>query len=175
MKALPGLLSFEGRARRSEWWLTCIATALLAGLFVAMASLALSGGDLAILRSDTTKPASIVILNLIVGALVFWIQTAVGVRRSHDRGQSGTGLILYQVLGYGSSYIPMIVYSANLDIPVIPFAGAFLFALAVILLIVAVYFLVTLGFLNGQPTANAYGQSPKMTQNQNYAAPRFGD
>ena len=31
MSALPGLFSFEGRARRSEWWLVCIGAGFLGG------------------------------------------------------------------------------------------------------------------------------------------------
>ncbi|WP_428152187.1 DUF805 domain-containing protein [Brevundimonas sp.] len=161
MISLTGLFSFEGRARRSEWWLTTIGVAILGSLFITVVSLTASGGDWSNLASSSAMPVAIVVLNLAVGALVFWIQTAVGVRRSHDRGQSGVGVIAYQLTSYGWSFIPMVVLASGLEPPPIPFAGAFLFAFAVILVICAVYFLVTLGFLSGEPTANAYGQTPK--------------
>lgn len=173
MNALSGLFSFEGRARRSEWWLTCIATGLLGGLVVTIVSLTLSGGDFEMLTDNAPKPAPILLANLIVGAAVLWAQTAVGVRRSHDRGQSGSGFILYQAIGYGSSYLPMIAQAVGIDAGLIPLGGAFLLALTALYVICAVYFLVTLGFLDGQPTANIYGQSPKTLQSSNYAPPRL--
>lgn len=175
MSSLAGLFSFEGRARRSEWWLACIGVAVLGSLVITVVSLTASGGDWSILASSAAKPAPILFLNLAVGALVLWIQTAAGVRRSHDRGQSGGGLIVYQVVSYGWSFVPMMVLALGLELPPIPFTGAFLFALALIGLICGLYFLITLGFLDGQPTANAYGQSPKALQNRNYAAPRVSD
>lgn len=175
MSALAGLFSFDGRSRRSEWWLTNIGVAMLSGLFLVVVSLAVSGRDFEVLADAAPKPPAVVALNLAVGALVFWIQTAVGLRRSHDRGQSGIGLILYQVIGYGSSYLPLVIQLTNFELPYIPFGGAFLIAFAILYLICGLYFLITLGFLDGQPTANAYGPSPKALQNRNYAAPAIGD
>lgn len=169
---LAGLFSFEGRARRSDWWLTCITVNILAGLLVGAVTLTASGGDWSSLASSAPKPLPIIVLNLATAALVFWIQTAVGVRRSHDRGQSGVGLILYQSVSYGWSFIPMTVTALGIALPPIPFGGAFVFALALIGLLCGVYFLITLGFVDGEPTANAYGQSPKSLSNRNYAAPR---
>ncbi len=175
MSALPSLFSFEGRARRSEWWLICIGVTLLGSVLISVVSLAVSGGDWSSLSSSAAKPVPIVIVNLAVGALVFWIQIAVGVRRSHDRGQSGVGLILYQAISFGWSVVPMAALTLGLALPTVPFGSAFVFAFAVIGLICALYFLITLGFFDGDPTANAYGQSPKMMSSQNYAAPRLGD
>lgn len=171
MSSLTGLFSFEGRARRSEWWLTNIGVAVLGGLFLLVVSLAVSGGDYGMLANDAAKPPAIVALNLVIGALIFWIQTAVGVRRSHDRGQSGVGLILYQAIWFGSSYLPLVIQLANVEPPFIPFGGVFLIAFAILYVICGLYFLVTLGFMDGEPTANAYGQSPKASQSQNYVAP----
>lgn len=175
MGTLSALFSFEGRARRSEWWLASIGAAVLGSLVIIVVSLAVSGGDWSSLARSAPKPGAIVVLNLAVGALVFWIQTAAGVRRSHDRGQSGGGVIVYQAVSYGWSFVPMMVLAAGLELPPIPFAGAFLFAFALISVICGLYFLITLGFLDGEPTANAYGQSPKTILSRNYAAPRLGD
>ena len=110
-----------------------------------------------------------------LGALVIWVQTAVSVRRSHDRGQSGVGVIVYLLVGYGWNYIPMVLILVGFDLPTIPFGGAFLAAFAVIYVLCGLYFLVTLGFMDGEPTANAYGQSPKAMQIRNYAAPGLSD
>ncbi|MFC5345858.1 DUF805 domain-containing protein [Brevundimonas staleyi] len=171
MTSLPRLFSFEGRARRFEWWLTCIAVSLLAGLIVAVAALAISGGDASILGRDAPKPAAVLVLNLIAGAVVIWIQAAVGVRRVHDRGQSGAGLILYQVIGYAMNAAPVVLHLTGGASPYIPFGGFMMGGLMVVYVLWSLYFLITLGFLEGEPTANAYGRSPKTVQTSTYAAP----
>lgn len=79
-KALGNYATFEGRARRREYWYFALVNALIFAAFAIAMSAAASGG-----RSPTTAFAGYGIFAL----LVLLPSIAVTVRRLHDTGRSG--------------------------------------------------------------------------------------
>jgi uncharacterized membrane protein YhaH (DUF805 family) len=131
-EALRKYAQFEGRARRSEYWLFVLLQVLL--MFGFMVLFALVGGLASVsgasAESAANNPAMnaavglICLLFIVVGLGVFIPSLAVSVRRLHDSDKSGWWLLL--------SFIPF---------------GGF------------VVFIFTL--LDGTPGPNRYGADPK--------------
>jgi uncharacterized membrane protein YhaH (DUF805 family) len=103
------LFGFQGRIRRSQWWLAQLGSSALAGLiFVALAYQ--FGGQ-------ASEPAAKVLAGSagFGGSIVLaWTQLAVAIKRLHDQGRSGWfylvgflpflgGLILLAMLGFRDS------------------------------------------------------------------------
>ena len=78
------LFGFQGRIRRSQWWLAQLGSSALAGLIFVLL-VYLFGGRAP--DSVTTMLSG----SLGIGgfAAFTWIQLAVGVKRLHDQGRSG--------------------------------------------------------------------------------------
>ena len=86
--------TFNGRAKRSEFWFFYLFTALVSGIPAGIgAGLVASGGS-----GGTSSVGAVIYGIAIVISLAFVIPTlAVGCRRLHDRGQSGWWQLLLLV------------------------------------------------------------------------------
>ncbi|WP_029916642.1 DUF805 domain-containing protein [Caulobacter sp. UNC358MFTsu5.1] len=80
------LFSFQGRLRRRDYWL--LSLLLVAIAMVAYAVAAVMGVEV------TGESAEATILQLGVSAVLIWPSLAVGVKRCHDRNQSGWWLLI---------------------------------------------------------------------------------
>lgn len=165
------LLSFKGRARRSEWWLVGI------GLYVFQAILALvavglidGAGALSTPSAETARTAAMV--GLVLNILVFWPVLAISVKRAHDRGKRGWLPAVYMMLSLAIGALNLIAPDLLASDPTgMTLTTGDLISLFVGLpaLIIGLWLLVTLGFLDGTPGSNRYGPSPKSASN--YRAP----
>ena len=102
MNSLAHYFSFEGRARRTEFWAT-----QLAAFGVLIAYVVIVVGISMDLRGASVGGAlsgSLVLTLLSIALVVFWlwIHLAVGVRRAHDRDRPGSFLLwgLVPVVGH---------------------------------------------------------------------------
>ncbi|MCE9597695.1 MAG: DUF805 domain-containing protein [Spirochaetia bacterium] len=80
------LFSFEGRATRGQYWLiNLLLGALLIGAVVFISVLA------AYTEKESLSPSYLLIP---VGILYLWINLAISVKRCHDRGKSGSFVLI---------------------------------------------------------------------------------
>ena len=158
---MGNLLSFEGRARRSHWWLYNIAVGVL-GYVVTGVIAPMALGEAGRIQVDPASPFTpvypIPLLAITYGmSLVFiWPTLAMAARRTHDRGQfARVNLILMvvcMVLGAVSNFS-----MAGL----LPPLGSFFWLITAINVIAGIYLLIVFGFLDGDHGPNRYGPSPK--------------
>jgi len=133
-KNTPGWFSFEGRARRSEYWAKCIWMFLLA-MFVALPLIiapicTYANSDFGGLGGGAIVCIVLGILLAIFCGIAMWPVT---VRRLHDRGMSGWWIIWFALLNC------------------IPFVGW----------IAGIVQFVIVGCMDGIPGPNEYGPDPK--------------
>jgi uncharacterized membrane protein YhaH (DUF805 family) len=134
---------FKGRiGRRRYWSLTLLYVLAFA---VGLASIGALGIVLDVGPSDT------ILIVLVPLAIVFVLSmsvalTDIGVRRLHDRGKSGSWLLLYYALP------SWMTRNADLD------AVGLVVSLAI--LGILIWAIVDLGVLRGDPGSNAYGPNP---------------
>ena len=161
---MGGLFSFNGRLRRRDWWLWSIGLGLVNFAVTQVVAPMVLGDD----GRPQITPGSFMptysptyMLVLLGMALVLlWPSLALGVRRAHDRDQSGQLFIILCLIGVVCGWAPMIM-TTFMHVP--PFSG-FTPLLGLGGLVIGIYLLVTLGFLDGTPGPNKYGPSPKDAQ-----------
>jgi len=132
MPLMQLLFGFQGRIRRTAWWLASfgfgfawsIALIMVIGI-VALMGAAATGG-----ASDNAAAGALgalIALVYLIGLVpAVWVGIALGVKRCHDRDKPGVFMLLY----------------------LIPIVGP-------------IWILIELGFLDGTPGPNQYGPSPK--------------
>lgn len=152
------MFSFRGRLRRRDFWMctvilwatnfvTLLVVLVLNGLWAFEFSQARAAGVTPGDQLEVVQRHSVIEVG-IFGFLMLatlWPNLAVNVKRLHDRGRSGGTVAVF--------YLPTFF----LFIPVV---GQFVYYPAA--LAVFGYWLVDLGFLDGQARGNQYGPSPKL-------------
>lgn len=145
------LLSFEGRARRRDWWI--ITLSLMAAQMLVSASLwsttptLYEGPILGGWSAGYTVEYSVAVLAL-------WPTLAVNVRRAHDRGKSGIPAVVAQLALFGLSFVA----TAEGMFPPTTATGL---AAMWVMLPCSLYLLFRLGLADGTPGPNRFGPSPK--------------
>lgn len=143
-------VTFEGRARRKEYWMFMLFNVIF--LIVAMIL------DYLLFGASPVKPTKPRFLTSLYGLFIFLPQLAVVVRRLHDIGRSGWWLVGY----YGVAIvctIGMVIGSVLLIGG--KSSGMILTGVGfVVLMAVAIWMLVWM-CLNSQPGENQYGPNPK--------------
>ncbi|MBI1682447.1 DUF805 domain-containing protein [Caulobacter hibisci] len=151
---IEGLFGLEGRMRRSEFWLMSIGM----GVFKFLLTLVISsviGGDMADSRT--------VAVRFVVDVLFFWPVMAFAVRRGHDRNRATLYSIVLTVImaifGYAMILLMGPISAAGQN----PDPGALLAFASVwlVYVILAIYWFVDYGCLDGTKGRNRFGPSPK--------------
>lgn len=125
------LFTFDGRIRRSQWWLGSVVLLVAVIVVVGVAVFAIRlqtpnlSDDFASWNPSPIRMAVVGLLYTVVLVVAMWCQIALNVKRLHDRGKSGWWMLL----------------------GVVPLVGLWLF--------------IECGFLDGAPGSNDYGPSPK--------------
>jgi uncharacterized membrane protein YhaH (DUF805 family) len=128
------LFGFNGRIRRTNYWLGSLGAGFVLGIIACIIIFALGGGAVMLAgNGDNTGQAAgaglgivAFILYLAVIVLAVWIHLALQIKRWHDRDKSGVWVLI--------SFIPLV--------------GPF-------------WVLIECGFLDGTPGPNRFGPSPK--------------
>ncbi len=151
---IEGLFGFEGRMRRSEFWLMSIGV----GVIKFVLALVISG----LMGLAVTDPrGSYVRIGLDV--LFFWPALAFAVKRGHDRNRSTAYSIALTVimaaLGFAMIALaaPVTAAGANVDMG----AVGVLALVWLIYVAVLIYWFVDYGCLDGTKGRNRFGASPK--------------
>lgn len=162
--AFREMLSFEGRIRRLDWWLTIIGFGFLSGLISVIVRIILGDPDGTGAASATVQAALIILFNV----AFTWPLLAASVKRSHDRGESGALPLANLIL----AWLPVVLAIVAPDALKTPPLLWLLVGLFAVNFLLGVWLLITLGFLDGTHGANQYGTSPKGAGDRNYHAPR---
>jgi uncharacterized membrane protein YhaH (DUF805 family) len=86
MTFMQKLFSFQGRLRRRDYWLLSF---LLIGVMIAIFILG------AVMGIDVSRDSSAsLLLQLVATVILVWPSLAIGVKRCHDRNQSGRWLLI---------------------------------------------------------------------------------
>ncbi|MBN8528492.1 MAG: DUF805 domain-containing protein [Caulobacterales bacterium] len=162
--AFREMFSFEGRIRRLDWWLISIGVGVLSGLVSPIAQIAL--GEATVPGTLGISPLTAISITMQIAFT--WPLLAAAVKRSHDRGQSGTLPVINLML----VWLPIVLAIVAPGLFKTPPLMWMLTGLFVINALISVWLLITLGFLDGTPGANQYGPSPKGSARGDYQAPR---
>ena len=147
--------SFEGRINRKPFWIASVILFVIAIVI-----------SFAVVMPISTASATMgALAGLILSLAFLYPGFALGVKRLHDRGKSGLlmavfiapGLIsqLCDLLGITGSYQTIAGHSIHMP-------NTLGWVLNLVTLGVAIWALVTLGFLKGTSGANGYGPDPLM-------------
>ena len=165
-------LSFDGRTRRLDWWLIGIGL----GLIQMLLGVTLPGMIFGVWPSlqQTGIPTGAAVLRLAIMLLFLWPLMALSVRRAHDRNKSGWLVLLISALGVIDAVVlivaPDLVFFSMGSQPSAVELARYVFD--AVYVIIWLWLFITLGFLDGTPGPNRYGQSPKGVGQKNYQAPR---
>lgn len=160
------LFGFEGRIRRTEWWVRSLLVGLVAAVVYLPFRLILGAPD-GPFRGETGFYAYLAIEFLITFPLL-WIQMALSVQRGHDLNIPAWPIIAFQIFAVGSGYVPFDrLFPA--DGPVTPVTAAF--AINGVYWAGSLIGLVILGFLPGTRGPNRFGPSSTSEDRPAFIAP----
>ena len=158
------LFGFKGRIRRRDWWLWGIGVGLAwAVVFTPVSSALFDIGLTTSLLGGVDLPRSwaFTAFGLAAFAPLLWVQAALAAKRAHDRNRGAALAVSLTVLAGLLSYVPEI---ADLAVGAALNDGEFdlLYgSVNTVVLIMQLYLLVVLGFLDGTRGPNRFGRSPK--------------
>src|SRR6185437_2885245 len=144
------LFSFQGRINRARyWWVVLINLALFTVCLVF--ALALIGLEISNATPWTAAPVNYLFMAIfaVVGLLMIWSSTAAGIKRLHDRDQSGWWMLVFWGVG---AIVDLLQETAT--------TSSSKFILGVGSLAVTVWVIVELGCLRGTVGPNRFGDDP---------------
>jgi uncharacterized membrane protein YhaH (DUF805 family) len=133
--------SFSGRINRARYWIGILILFALSCIMWFGALTALIDGNI-----------GLIVVLMVFGLLLFAISIPITVKRLHDRGKSGH----YAWLLYGSSVVGGAVDPWTQTMQIDPFG----MIVALITVVIGLWFFIELGFFRGTPGPNAYGPDP---------------
>ena len=142
---IDGLFSFDGRFRRSEYW--------IASIGLAVVRLAALGLGAAILGLGWVQAGNSFPLRIGLDLLFLWPYTAFAIKRGHDRNRSARFTGVLMALIYGISWSGSWLIQAG-DLMLGSMLG-------LLVGVIAIYMLIDYGFIDGTKGPNRYGPSPK--------------
>lgn len=171
------LFGFRGRIRRQDWWmlgiLLGIAQVVVTFALVSVVSVIHLSPPAAPMTPFEALAALPLYVTLPIQLAFLWPTIALSVQRYHDRNQSAWPVLAYYAVIYGVDYIPAsaISWTSGLD-PALQQVLPFVWPATLIVL--GLWFLITLGFLDGTPGPNRFGPSPKGLSAAPYPKVDFG-
>lgn len=148
-------VTFEGRARRREYWMFVLFNLIFVALTTLLDTL-LFGASAA--GADLFVAAQAPYLTMLYSLFIFLPSLAVVVRRLHDIGRSGWWLVGY----YGLTIVCTILIVIGVTMAVVGKSfGAVLWGGALLALFVAAVWMLVWLCCNSQPGTNEYGPNPK--------------
>lgn len=142
---IDGLLGFDGRFRRSEYWIASI------GLAIVRMVVLLIGAT--ILGMGFTEAGNSLPLRIGMDLFFMWPYAAITIKRGHDRNRSARYTCVLFGAMYALSWSAMaLVLSGEVIVGGVVSLG---------LIALGLYFLIDYGFIDGTKGPNPYGLSPK--------------
>jgi uncharacterized membrane protein YhaH (DUF805 family) len=142
---IDGLFGFDGRFRRSEYWIATIGISIVR--FIALVVGA------AMLGKGVVEAGNFLPMRIGLDVAFLWPYTAIQIKRGHDRNRSAfySGVLL--ALLYGLSWV-ILAFGPALNLVLTLVVGLGLMA-------ISLYMLVEYGFIDGTKGPNRYGTSDK--------------
>jgi uncharacterized membrane protein YhaH (DUF805 family) len=142
---VDGLFGFDGRFRRSEYWIASIGVGVVRFVVMLVAGAALGMG---ITEVSKTLP-----LRVGLDLLFLWPSAAIAIKRGHDRNRSAlfTGVMLAVI------YVVAEVSTALTGAGQMVAGGV----VALLMFPVIIYMFIDYGLIDGTKGPNRYGPSPK--------------
>jgi uncharacterized membrane protein YhaH (DUF805 family) len=142
------LFSFQGRVNRAQYWLVAL---IYLAVFIVCFVLTFIGLGISSAISSTGALISylLVAIFVIVSLLAIWSSIAVGIKRLHDRDQSGWWMLIFWEV---STIVSLLQETAA--------APSSKFILGIGSLAVTVWVIVELGCLRGTQGPNRFGSDP---------------
>lgn len=158
------LFGFEGRVRRRDWWLWSIGIGIVWAVVFAALSAALFGlSFMTALSGGPELPQSwmFTAYSLVTFIPVLWVQAALAAKRAHDRNHGALIAVGLTVVSSLTSFAPEVVdLATNAGLSDGQFDALYT-ATNLAIVVVNLYLLVFLGFLDGTEGPNRFGRSPK--------------
>lgn len=142
------LFSFQGRINRGKYWLATLIYVLASIIFALVIFAVIGPASL----DDSTNPAGVLVasgLGLALFALCAWSSLATGIKRLHDRDESGWWMLVFLAV---STTVSLLQEAATTPGNKILF-GVGSFA-------VSVWIVIELGCLRGTHGPNRFGPDP---------------
>jgi uncharacterized membrane protein YhaH (DUF805 family) len=170
------LFSFEGRLRRSDWWVLGILVGLVQSLthfgsarLLELDRYALTGGIYPVVGD----PWPALLHSAVISLLFMWPQLALTVKRAHDISRNAWSFAFVWIVTGALAYWPVQNF-AVVD-PITPQADLWSrmepWVIACGALAGLLYVFIRLGFIDGRPGPNRFGPSPKLAQRPAFEAP----
>lgn len=140
---VQGLFSFDGRMRRSEYWLTSLGLGIFKAILTFM--LAAFTGELG--RTDGGWAS------IVIELLFLWPTLAILVKRGHDRNRPALFSIGLMVV--------LLVVAMVMGALQVAGGSMLMFACLIVIVGAAGFMLIDYGFIDGTQGPNRYGPSPK--------------
>ena len=167
MSIMDKLFSFQGRLRRRDWWLFSILLGVLSWVVssVTMGMMGVSmmslfpmgaGGQSADIAGAAIKVFEV---QCAVSLLFLWPGLALSIKRLHDRDRPGWLIALVYILSVANQALTFQAMQSGVVGMMHP--DMLRLCVSLLLLVVAIWMLVELGFLDGTQGPNKYGPSPK--------------
>ncbi|WP_395444216.1 DUF805 domain-containing protein [Caulobacter sp. UC70_42] len=144
---LDGLFGFDGRFRRSEYWIASIGLTIVRLVVL----LVICG----VLGMGLTEASRLPLVRHGLDLLFLWPAAAITIKRGHDRNRSALFTSVMLVVLYGSGVGLTLLTQGGNQLAV---AGV-----SVLLLPFMLYMFIDYGLINGTKGDNRYGPSPKVT------------
>lgn len=154
------LLSFDGRLRRSDWWIWGIAVGLLWIAAEAILNHLFFSGSVDFDQVVPGDPVPVLAATLALHALTFWPTAALYAKRAHDLNRPAWPVIVLMLAVVAAPYPPYDLTPAFSGAPVTGPELA-VTALTCIFVIAWVVVCFALAFIDGTPGPNRFGSSPK--------------
>jgi uncharacterized membrane protein YhaH (DUF805 family) len=154
------LFSFDGRLRRSDWWIWNMVAGLIWMLARAAANQLLFSGEADLAEATIGDPAPVLIASVLINLLTFWPSLALYAKRAHDVNWPAWPIIVFMLVVVGLPYLPYDLAPAFSGEPVTGVEMA-VTALTCVFAIAWGVVLIWLAFVDGAPGPNRFGPSPK--------------
>lgn len=142
---IDGLFGFDGRFRRSEYWIASIGLGIV--------RLVTLGVSAAVLGMGFVQASNVFPLRVGLDLVFLWPYAAIAIKRGHDRNRSARYTSVLLVLLYGLAWIgSWLLHAGDATL------GALL---GLVMLPIALYMLIDYGFIDGTKGPNRYGASDK--------------
>lgn len=142
---IDGLFGFDGRFRRSEYWIASIGLGVVRFVVLLVAS--------AVLGMGVTEASMVLPLRLGLDLLFLWPSAAIAIKRGHDRNRSA----LFTSILLAIIYLVAEVSTALTSMGQMMAGGG----VALLMFPVIIYMFIDYGLIDGTKGANRYGPSPK--------------
>jgi uncharacterized membrane protein YhaH (DUF805 family) len=142
---IEGLFSFDGRFRRSEYWIASIGLGVVRFVLLIAIGAAIGMG---MAEASTYMP-----LSLGLTVLFLWPSAAIAIKRGHDRNRPAWWTLTLIAAGLGLGQTSA-AFNAAGDVMT---AGV----LGLLIIPVGLYMFIDYGLIDGTKGPNRYGASPK--------------